>query len=236
MYLLALNHSVYGKKGYIWFHRRLSLQLQTWSIFSRAVFPKLPIIKLKKLAVICAWSYFNAENLLSHVGGVPRFCPSKPISAVLILSRQHWPHFSSSVLFWWGIMCGSRLFPRTRDAWAIRMLVCGEAAWGMELGNTAQELLLPVKAIVLNLYGSDLPKVTRRFLSSAREIVIVKPGLWKTDSTEVEGPSSSAILKCQLSDYSHTVALLAGLLVKHLQFPKSVPMEFYQMFTQIISI
>lgn len=74
-------------------------------------------------------------------------------------------------------MCGSRLFPRTRDVWAIRMLVCGEAAWGMELGNTAQELLLPVKAIVLNLYGSDLRKVTRRFLSSAREIVTVKPGL-----------------------------------------------------------
>lgn len=63
----------------------MSLQLHTWSLYFRAASPKLPIIKLKKLALIVpnSLSHFNGENLLSHVGGVSYFYPSKPVSAFL---------------------------------------------------------------------------------------------------------------------------------------------------------
>lgn len=54
------------------------------------------------------------------------------------------------------------------------MLVCGQTERGTWLGTTAQELLLTVKAIVFNLYGSDLPKISQ---SEVSETVIVKPGL-----------------------------------------------------------
>jgi len=56
------------------------------------------------------------------------------------------------------------------------MLVYGQAEQGTAPGTTAQELLLPVKAIALNLY---LCQRSRRvmFLTSAREIVIVRPRL-----------------------------------------------------------
>lgn len=149
----------------------MSLQLYMWSIFSRAVFSIFSIIKFKKLAVICAelWGYFNAKNLLSHVGGVPYFYPSKPIWALLVLSRQHWPHFSSCVLFWCSIICGCHLFPRMRDGWGIRMVVCGQAKRWTGLGPTAQALPLPVKAIVLNLYGLDFRKVTKSEVSKQCE-------------------------------------------------------------------
>lgn len=58
-----------------------------------------------------------------------------------------------------------------RDGWGIRMLVCGQAEWGTGLGTAVQELLLPVKAIVLNLYCSDLPKVTKSEVSNQCERV-----------------------------------------------------------------
>lgn len=51
------------------------------------------------------------------------------------------------------------------------MLVCGQAERGTGLGTAVQELLLPVKAIVLNLYCSDLPKVTKSEVSNQCERV-----------------------------------------------------------------
>lgn len=157
----------------------MPLQLPTWSLPIRAASLKLSIIKLKKIALISAklLSHFSGEKLLSHIGGVPYFYPSKPVSAYFFLSRQNWPHFSSSVLFWFSIMCRCHLFPKMRDGWEIKDAGLWISRAENRAGHYNKCAFTSKSNCVQSLW---LPRVTKREVSksSVREIVI-KPGLWK---------------------------------------------------------
>lgn len=133
----------------------------------KAASPKLAIINIKKLALIWAklLSHFNGENLLSHVGGVPYFYPSKPVSAFFFCLDRIDLIFT--VLFYFGSSCvDATCFPKWGMGGKWRMLVCGQTTeQGTGLSITTNVLLSPVKAVVFNLYGSDLPTVTKSEVS-----------------------------------------------------------------------
>lgn len=113
----------------------MPLQLHTWSVPFRAASPKLSIIKVKKLALICAkfLSHFNGENLLSHVGGVPYFFyPSKPVSAIFFFCLDR-IDLIFPVLFYFGsASCvDASLFPKLRDGWGIKDKQSREQCWAL---------------------------------------------------------------------------------------------------------